>query len=62
MRSVKDSPSYNRIFCLVHAERLSYLISDKVLHSLAELTQGQSGMLVDYGLLGIETKAKDLLE
>lgn len=29
----------------MHAERLSYQVSDKVLHSLAELTQGQTGIV-----------------
>ena len=39
----------------MHAERLSYQVSDKALHSLAELTQGQTGIVtsttIDIGLI-----------
>ena len=36
-------PNYFRIFCLVHAERLSYQACDKALKSLSELSQGKKG-------------------
>ena len=36
-------PKGLRIFCLVHAERLSYLACDKALKSLSELSQGKRG-------------------
>ena len=42
MRAVKD-PDFTRIFCLVHAEKLSYKVSNKVLQSLDEHTQGKNG-------------------
>ncbi len=42
MRALSD-PEYKRIFCLVHAEKLSYKVSDSALHSLAEHSQGRHG-------------------
>ena len=36
-------PNYFRIFCLVHAERLSYQTCDKALKSLSELSQRKEG-------------------
>ena len=42
MRAVKD-PMFKRIFCLVHAEKLSYQVSDWALRSLSDLTQGKQG-------------------
>ena len=41
-RALGDPKGF-RIFCLVHAERLSYLICDKALKSLSELSQGKRG-------------------
>ena len=41
-RALGDSKGFH-IFCLVHAERLSYLTCDKALNSLSELTQGKKG-------------------
>ncbi len=42
MRALSD-PEYKRIFCLVHAEKLSYKVSDSALRSLAEHSQGRHG-------------------
>ena len=36
-------PGHFRVFCLVHAERLSYQVCDRALWSLAQLSQGQKG-------------------
>ena len=41
-RAIGD-PEFRRIFCLVHAERLTYQVSDKALRSLSDLSQGQRG-------------------
>ena len=35
---------FTRIFCLVHAEKLSYQTADKALRSLFEVIQGRSGI------------------
>ena len=34
---------YFRVFCLVHAERLSYQVCDRALRSLFQLSQGKKG-------------------
>ena len=47
MRAVKD-PMFKRIFCLVHAEKLSYQVSDWALRSLSDLTQGKQGKTFMY--------------
>ena len=44
-RAVFD-PQFRRVFCLVHAEKLSYQIADKALHSLLYLIQNKSGIYV----------------
>lgn len=36
-------PQYNRIFCLVNAEKLSYKVCDLALQSLSVLSQGKKG-------------------
>ena len=36
-------PNHFRIFCLVHAEKLSYQTCDKALRNLQELSQGEKG-------------------
>ena len=41
-RAVFD-PGFRRIFCLVHAEKLSYQTADKALHSLAKIIQNTRG-------------------
>ena len=41
-RAIGD-PGFRRIFCLVHAERLTYQVSDKALRSLSDLSQGHRG-------------------
>ena len=46
-RAVGD-PNKHKIFCLVHAENLSYQVCDKALRDLNEVTQGKdSNMPVD---------------
>ena len=45
MRAIHD-PGYCRVFCLVNAEKLLSMISDKVINSLLKLTQGQKGLSV----------------
>jgi len=42
-RRALDDPGYRRTFCLVHAEKLSYQVGDKVIHSLTELSKGKKG-------------------
>ena len=44
-RAIND-PEFKRIFCLVHAERLTYQVSDKALRSLSDLSQGRRGQLL----------------
>ena len=39
-RAIGD-PDHKRIFCLLHAEKLSYQVCDRALRSLTELSQGQ---------------------
>ena len=41
-RAIGD-PEFKRIFCLVHAEKLSYQVCDRSLWTLDEITQGKSG-------------------
>ena len=41
-RAVGD-PNHFRIFCLVHAELLSYQVCDKALRSLKDCSQNQKG-------------------
>ena len=42
-RAVCD-PGFRRIFCLVHAEKLSYQTVDKTLRALTEVIQGKTGI------------------
>ena len=42
-RAVCD-PGFRRIFCLVHAEKLSYQTVDKTLRTLTEVIQGKTGI------------------
>jgi hypothetical protein len=41
-RAIRD-PGKKRIFCLVHAEKLSYQTCDKVVETLKTLAQGKQG-------------------
>ena len=41
-RAIGD-PGKKRIFCLVHAEKLSYQVCDEVVGTLKELSQGKLG-------------------
>lgn len=41
-RAIRD-PEFKRIFCLVHAEKLSYQTCDKVVETLKMLAQGKQG-------------------
>ena len=41
---MNDSPDYNRIFCLLHAEELPYQVADNGLQLLSDITQGKSGL------------------
>ena len=45
-RAICD-PEFRRIFCLVHAEKLSYQTADKTLRSLTDVIQGQQGSTSD---------------
>ena len=45
MRAITD-PGFKRVFCLVHAEKLTYQVSDQALHSLSLLCQGKQGIWV----------------
>ena len=40
-------PDFKRIFCLVHAERLTYQVSDMALRSLSDVSQGKTGWLMN---------------
>ena len=42
-RRALGDPGHFRIFCLVHAERLSYQVCDRALRSLTQLSEGQKG-------------------
>jgi hypothetical protein len=42
MRAINDQKRY-RIFCLVHAEKLSYEVSDLALSSLSYRSEGEKG-------------------
>ena len=37
-------PGHFRVFCLVHAEQLSYQVCDRALWSLSQLSQGKKGV------------------
>ena len=39
-----EDPSFRRIFCLAHAEKLSYQVSNEVIESLKDLSRGQKGI------------------
>ena len=41
-RAIND-PGFNRIFCLIHAEKLSYQVSDQALSALFRYSQGKQG-------------------
>ena len=41
-RAVCD-PGFRRIFCLAHAEKLSYQTVDRTLRALTEVIQGRTG-------------------
>lgn len=41
-RAIRDPDKY-RIFCLVHAEKLSYQVCDKAIRELNEVMQGKTG-------------------
>ena len=41
-------PNHFRIFCLVHAELLSYQVCDNVFKSLHDFSQGSTGMNLTY--------------
>lgn len=45
-RAISD-PGFNRTFCHVHAEKLSYQICDKAVETLKELAQGKQGERFD---------------
>lgn len=51
MRAI-DDPDYKRIFCLVHAEKLSYQVSDQALSSLSRYSQGKQGKLYFLSYVG----------
>lgn len=42
-RAVCGDPGFKRIFCLVHAEKLSYQAADKALRSLTDIIQAKTG-------------------
>ena len=44
-RRALGDPGHFKVFCLVHAERLSYQVCDRALLSLTQLSQGQKGEL-----------------
>ena len=59
MRAVSD-PEHWRIFSLIHAEKLSYQVSDLALRTLSEHSQGKQGkslhshrILCDQFILGL---------
>ena len=42
LRAINDQ-EFKRIFCLIHAEKLSYKVSDQALNSLSKHSQGAKG-------------------
>ena len=51
-----DKPHFNRVFCLVHAEKLPYHIADSILRSLNKIIQAKTGgtyvhMYINCGLV-----------
>ena len=63
LRAIFD-PGFVRIFCLAHAERLSYQVCDAALRSLSELSQGRKGMILMCKLVNqfcVYTLADDVL-
>ena len=42
-RKATGDPNYFRLFCLVHAELLSYQVCDSAIKSLQKFTQGKTG-------------------
>ncbi len=50
-RAIGD-PGFKRVFCLAHAERLSYQVCDTALRSLQELSQGKQSESVCNYLFG----------
>ena len=45
LRAIND-PEYKHIFCLIHAEKLSYQVSDQALSSLSKHIQGEQGICI----------------
>ena len=43
MKAISDK-RHRRIFCLIHAEKLTYQVSDLALRSLSKHSQGKKGM------------------
>ena len=56
MRAIND-PGFKRIFCLIHADKLSYQVSDLALSSLSRLSQGEQGTYVFSLLFNVERRA-----
>ena len=54
IRAISD-PGYRRIFSLIHAEKLSYHVSDQALSSLSRHSQGQQGT----GQVAIKSQGSD---
>ena len=47
-RRALDDPGFRRIFCLVHAEKLSYQTCDKVVETLKALSQAKQGLIKSF--------------
>ena len=54
-RAVNDKPN-NRIYCLVHAEKLSYNVCSKALQNFELITRGCSGIGF-VGIIGLHINA-----
>ena len=44
MRALYDD-QLNKIYCLVHAEKLKYLVAEKAVNLLKTLSQGKTGTI-----------------
>ncbi len=45
MRAICD-PDQHRIYCLVHCEKLKYLVAEKAMDIIDVLSQGRTGMTI----------------
>ena len=47
MRAMHD-PKPSNIYCIVHAEKLKYVVAEKAMDLIDMFSQGRSSKLIDY--------------